>query len=71
MKNPQDLTYMSYMLRLWRDNPRASWRASLQNTATEQMHHFADAEQMWAYLNAQMEAEQDDSPGAPEGGAPE
>ena len=50
-------TYQSYLLRLWRDNPRAPWQASLQSTATEETLHFADVGQMWDYLQAQMAGE--------------
>ncbi len=52
--------YQSYLLRLWRDNARAAWQASLQSTATEQVHHFPDLEQMWVFLQAQMGAGRDD-----------
>lgn len=46
--------YQSYLLRLWRDNAQAAWQASLQSTATEQVHHFPDLEQMWAFLHAKI-----------------
>jgi hypothetical protein len=52
-------TYQSYLLRLWRDNPRAPWQASLQSTATEKTFHFADVGHMWAFLQAQMAGEGD------------
>ena len=52
-------TYQSYLLRLWRDNPRAPWQASLQSTATEETIRFPDVEQMWAFLQAQMTEEGD------------
>lgn len=55
MSEPRN--YQSYLLRLWRDNPRAPWQASLQSTATEQVHHFPDVEQMWAFLKAQLSEE--------------
>jgi hypothetical protein len=41
------------LLRLWRNGPHGSWLASLQSTATQQVRHFADLEQLWSYLNAQ------------------
>jgi len=52
MSKPPD--YLSYLLRVWRDNARTSWQASLRSTATGQIHHFADVEQMWDYLLMQM-----------------
>jgi hypothetical protein len=71
MNDAQEPTYLSYMLRLWREEPRAPWRASLHSTATGQIHLFGDVERMWAYLNAQMEGERDGPPDAPEQAAPE
>lgn len=46
--------YQSYLLRLWRDNARDAWQASLQSTATEQVHHFPDVDRMWIFLRAQL-----------------
>jgi hypothetical protein len=71
MNDAQAPTYLSYMLRLWREGPYAPWRASLHSTATGQVHLFGDVERMWAYLNAQMGDEQDDPPDAPEPAVPE
>jgi hypothetical protein len=51
----QESTYIAYMLRLWRADVRAPWRASLQSTVTEKTYHFTDVDQMWAHLKAQME----------------
>jgi len=48
--------YHSYLLRLWREGPQAPWRASLQSTATEQLHHFASLEQLWAFLQTRLAA---------------
>ena len=67
--NTQDAsTYQSYLLRLWRDNPQAAWRASVQSTATEEVRHFATVEELWAYLMAQMggndDVQGDNMPGA-------
>jgi hypothetical protein len=52
--------YRSYLLRLWRDHRRATWQASLQSTATEQIHSFPDVEQMWVFLKAQMAVDEGD-----------
>jgi hypothetical protein len=45
--------YQSYLLRLWRTGARGAWRASLQNTATEQVIHFADIALLLTFLIAQ------------------
>jgi len=59
--NTQDTsTYQSYLLRLWRDNPQAIWRASVQSTATEELRHFATVDDLWAYLMAQMGGKNND-----------
>jgi len=44
--------YQSYMLRVWRDDARRVWHASLQSTTTKQIHHFADAESLLKFLAA-------------------
>lgn len=60
MNSKDTSLYQSYLLRLWRDNPQSPWRASLQSSATEELQHFATAEELWTYLMAQM-ADGDDS----------
>jgi hypothetical protein len=45
--------YQSYLLRLWRTGTHGAWRASLQNTATEQVLHFADITALLAFLLTQ------------------
>ncbi len=71
MNDAGESTYMSYMLRLWREDARAPWRASLQSTATEETCHFTDIDRMWAFLKAQMEDAGDDPPVKPERGSRE
>jgi hypothetical protein len=72
MKMRKPSHYQSYLLRLWRDNARDAWQASLQSTASEQVHHFPDVDRMWAFLQAQLgidvdEPEAGDTPaGEPE-----
>ena len=70
MNDAQEPTYLSYLLRLWREDPRVPWRALLHSTATGQAQLFSDVERMWAYLNAQMAGERDDPADAPERGVP-
>ncbi len=50
-------TYRSYLLRLWRHGTQGTWCASLENVRTEQTHHFAGADELWAFLQAEMEHE--------------
>lgn len=44
--------YRSYLLRLWRPDPDdlSRWQGSLQDTATGEVHHFATADDLWAFL---------------------
>lgn len=54
-------TYLSYLLRMWRDHQQAPWRASLQSTATGDVRRFGDVEEMWAFLQTQLELQGEDS----------
>jgi hypothetical protein len=63
MKMSEASHYQSYLLRLWRDNARDAWRASLQSTASEEVFYFAGVEQMWAYLKAQIGDGDESDPG--------
>jgi hypothetical protein len=42
--------YQSYLLRVWHDEARNIWHASLQNTLTKRVYHFTDAETLLAFL---------------------
>ena len=47
--------YRSYLMRVWRapgDNG-PTWRASLEETLTQQVHGFKDLESLFAFLLAQ------------------
>ena len=58
-------TYQSYLLRLFRDTPGASWRATLKSiSGAGEQHHFADLEGLAAYLLAEFEARGPPSPTA-------
>ena len=50
MKQPQTLTYLSYLLRLWRNDESASWRAALKNPRTGEQRAFASLGQLVAFL---------------------
>jgi hypothetical protein len=49
--------YDSYLLRLWRANPQAPWQASLQSTATGEIHQFGDVESLWAFVMARLDVD--------------
>jgi hypothetical protein len=49
----QPAEYHSYLLRLWRNGPQETWRASMQCTATSEFHHFASIEHLVNFLQAQ------------------
>lgn len=42
--------YHAYLLRLWRDDDRTPWRATLEDAQTAERHAFADPEQLWLYI---------------------
>ena len=52
VKDSTHRDYQFYLLRLWRDDTRQPWRASLQSAATEQTVHFADIEALFAFLES-------------------
>ena len=60
MSSTAPSTYLSYLLRLWRDHQQAPWRASLESTATGDIRRFGDLEAMWAFLQAQLELQGED-----------
>lgn len=51
---PKRANYKSYLLRLWREEGRSQWHASLQSTATEQTMHFADLAILLAFLEEEL-----------------
>jgi len=57
--NAERPAYLSYLLRLWRAPGGAGqpWRASLQDTLSEERQGFADLEALTAYLHDQIEGE--------------
>ena len=55
--------YHSYLLRLRRADALAPWQASLQSTADGRTYHFADLDNLWAFLTIWlMTDEADDLP---------
>jgi hypothetical protein len=47
-------TYLSYLLRLWRSDEHAPWRASLEEARTHEQHTFAEPDRLFAFLCEQM-----------------
>ncbi len=54
----QPAEYRSYLLRLWRNGPQQSWRASMQCTATGEFHHFASIEHLVDFLQVDLYREE-------------
>lgn len=52
-ENASPAAYHSFLLRLWRDQSLAGWRASLQSTRTGERHTFADLDSLMAFLLSQ------------------
>lgn len=50
---PARKNYRSYLLRMWRDGEASDWRASLQDTATQQNRHFANLDLLVDFLYRQ------------------
>lgn len=69
MSSTAQPTYLSYLLRVWRDHQQAPWRASLESTATGDVRRFGDLEAMWIFLQIQLELQEEDpgSEAPPEG----
>jgi hypothetical protein len=47
--------YCSYLLRFWRDNETAPWRATLQDPVSGERYGFACMDDLYAFLNEQTE----------------
>jgi len=47
--------YHAFLLRLWRENGRSPWRASLDNPHTGEKETFSSIEQLWAHVQAQID----------------
>ena len=46
-------TYRAYLIRLWRDTPRAQWRVSAQSAETGEVIRFADLNAIFSFLHSQ------------------
>lgn len=47
--------YRSYLLRLWRSGDGKTWRAMVEEIGSHETHHFADLEELCAFLRKQTE----------------
>jgi hypothetical protein len=56
--------YQAYLLRLWRDDGQAPWRASLQEAQAGQLISFTSVAQLIVYLEQQAAELREDQPAA-------
>jgi len=49
----KEKNYQAYLLRLWRDNDAASWRAMLENPHSGQRFVFANTAALYQFLDRQ------------------
>jgi hypothetical protein len=49
--------YHAYLLRIWREEPAAPWRATLENAHTGERCNFATIELLFLFLDQQTQTE--------------
>lgn len=54
MEGPKESRYLSYLLRMWQEQPDAPWRATLHNPHTGDQRHFATLGHLFAYLQEEV-----------------
>jgi hypothetical protein len=47
--------YHAYLIRLWRDDKQQPWRAELVSPHTGEAQRFASSEQLFTYVQQQMD----------------
>jgi hypothetical protein len=57
--------YLSYMLRLWRNDTARPWHASLQDPHSDEPAYFATPEALYAFLEDQMKVSEQKDLGEP------
>jgi hypothetical protein len=62
----QPADYHSFLLRLWRSDPRQPWHASMQSTATGEIQHFATLDHMIDFLYSHLSSSDSLSPQTPD-----
>jgi hypothetical protein len=50
---PSRTAYQSYLLRLWCEDEKGEWRASLENVATNKCHNFPNMVDLFEFLKSQ------------------
>lgn len=55
MPNDPAPNYYAYLIRLWRLNNTAVWRATLQDPHTGQKYLFDSVESLFSFLNQQLD----------------
>jgi hypothetical protein len=46
--------YKGYLVRIWRNDAEAPWRASAKDTTTGEQHHFAQLENLFSFLREEI-----------------
>jgi hypothetical protein len=49
-------SYLSYLLRVWRESEQGAWRASLESVTTGERHGFPNLLSLFAFLQAECQA---------------
>lgn len=53
MKEKTTDTYLAYLLRLWRDDETAPWRATVEDASTGKRFGFANLKALFVFLEKQ------------------
>jgi hypothetical protein len=53
VKEKTTSTYLAYLLRLWRDDEAAPWRATVEDASTGQRFGFASLKALFVFLEQQ------------------
>ena len=57
MTTKKPLNYCSYLLRLWRENEAAPWRASLEDAHTGKRRNFARLQDLFKALESETDGQ--------------
>jgi hypothetical protein len=52
--SPPSADYLAYMLRFWREEAGAPWRATVEDPHTGEKRSFAAPEQLWVFLQEKL-----------------
>ena len=59
-----EMSYFSYLVRLWRDGPHAPWRALAKDVSSGQEYTFANLESLFVFLHEMTANDNDQFDGA-------